>query len=438
VADLAERLASALPPEALLPPEEWGEVDGVAPLVGVAPRTVEEASLVLRLAGEAGVTVVPRGGGTRLDLGNSPGGPFLLLDLRRLNRIRTHHPEDLTLSVEAGATLEQVRRALEPHGQFLPLDPPLPERATVGGTLAVGWPGPLGQGFGLPRDWVIGMEVLLADGRIVHSGGMVVKNVTGFDLHRLFTGSLGALALILCANFKLAPLPRAEGSVVGGFADPRSALAFAQRLAGSALHPWAIEVFPTPVWGRMGLSPPAEGPAWWVAVRFGGRPRALQREVAEAHALAREEGAEAIEALEGPSHFALWSALRDLGHREPAPPVRARGVLLPSDMGALVEACQRLPAPPSCLSLQPGYGSARLVWDGSPEGEAVAGSLGRLRRTLQDLGGHLTVERAPRAVKEALGDVWGDPGPARAVMERMKEVYDPRRILNRGRFVGGL
>lgn len=433
-------LTDALPAGLLLPREEWESfrLDGVPALAAVAPRTAEEAALVLRRAGEAGVPVVLRGGGTRLSLGNPPAGPFLLLDLRRLNRVRAHHPQDLTLSVEAGATLEQVREVLEPHGQFLPLDPPLPGRATVGGTLAVGWPGPLCQGFGLPRDWVIGMEALLPEGRLVHSGGMVVKNVTGFDLHRLFTGSLGTLAVILAANFKLAPLPRAEGTALAGFRGVGAALAFAHGLARGVLNPWALEAFPAGVWGLLGLPAPADGPEWWVAARFGGRARALERQLAEAGDRARREGACWTGALEGEGHARLWAALQDLGHREPLPPLLARAVLLPGALEAFVEACRRLAAPPTHLALHAGYGVARLVWSALPEPEVGVRSLRHLRHRVGEWGGFLTVERAPLEVKQALGDVWGDPGPARRVMERMKETYDPRRLLNRGRFAGGL
>ncbi len=162
-----------------------------------------------------GRTLVPVGGGTRMDLGYAPEQPFTVVELgAALAGELEHSPEDLTLVAPAGMTLAEVNRRLAVHRQFVPLDAPLPERATLGGTLAVGTGGPLQSRYGLPRDLVLGMTVLRADGELVKAGGRVVKNVTGYDLMRLWCGSLGTLGIV--RRYGAAVLPLARGTGGGG------------------------------------------------------------------------------------------------------------------------------------------------------------------------------------------------------------------------------
>src|SRR5947207_167556 len=179
----------------------------------VTPATPDELAAILRDASERGQVVVPWGAGTLQHLGYPPNPEAIILHTAALNRIVEYNPADLTITVEAGATLGAVQETLRPHGQWLPWDPPAPGTATIGGLLAAGASGPLRLGYGAPRDWVLGMRVALGDGRLIKSGGKVVKNVAGYETHKLQIGALGTLGVIVEVTFKLSPLPERTGSL---------------------------------------------------------------------------------------------------------------------------------------------------------------------------------------------------------------------------------
>jgi glycolate oxidase FAD binding subunit len=196
--DIAERVAAIVGVEHVA-----REQDGVT----VAPADTQQVSEVLRFANEHGLAVMPVGGGTKLGWGN-PVAAQIRLSLARLNRVLEHPWEDLTCTVQAGCTWASMQQTLAQHGQFVALDPLWPERATVGGILATNDSGALRHKYGSLRDLVIGMTLVLADGTIARSGGRVVKNVAGYDLCKLMTGSFGTLAVITEATFRLHPLPQ--------------------------------------------------------------------------------------------------------------------------------------------------------------------------------------------------------------------------------------
>ncbi len=160
-------------------------IDGLRPEFAVLPGTVEELSKTLASASQHELAVAPWGGGTRIGLGNALNRLDAVVDLSRMGQMTQHNPADLTCTVEAGIPVATLQKTLAKHGQFLPVDPPLPGRATIGGTLAVGTGGPLKWQFGSIRDLIIGMKVVQADGTVVKSGGQVVKNVSGYDMARI-------------------------------------------------------------------------------------------------------------------------------------------------------------------------------------------------------------------------------------------------------------
>ena len=202
------------------------------------------------VASQLGAAVVPWGGGTRQGLGAPPSSYHLALDMRGLNRVVAHEPADLTVTVQAGCTVGALQDALTRESQWLPLDPPLPGRATVGGTLAAGIAGPLGTGFGLPREMVIGMRAVLPDGTVVKSGGNVVKNVTGFAMDRLHVGGLGTLGVIAEVTFKIVPTPRKEATVVAAFATAQAAVDASAGVASIGLPMLSIELLNDAAWAK--------------------------------------------------------------------------------------------------------------------------------------------------------------------------------------------
>jgi len=216
-------------------------VQGVVPGCVVAPGSLEELSAVMCVAYERRAAVVPWGGGTQQYIGSPPVRVDLLVRTERLNRVLIHEPDDLTISVEAGITLGTLRELTARHGQMLPIDPPLSGRATIGGLLATAADGPRRLGYGTLRELTIGITVVEASGRISRGGGMVVKNVSGFDMMKLYLGSLGTLAIIASANFKLLPIPRAAATLLCTFDDPVAAFAAIEAIQLTQLTPTAAE-----------------------------------------------------------------------------------------------------------------------------------------------------------------------------------------------------
>ncbi|HZD67609.1 MAG TPA: FAD-binding oxidoreductase, partial [Actinomycetes bacterium] len=216
-------------------------VDGVQPELVVEPTTLEEASEVLRAAGQRGKRVVCRGGGSKLGWGNPPAAVDLVVSTTRLGRVLEHAEGDLIVRAEAGVGLDALQRVLGNADQFLGLDPP-EQGATVGGIVAAGASGPLRHRYGTARDLLIGITVVLADGSVARSGGKVVKNVAGYDLGKLFAGSLGTLGLIAEVTFRLHPRISSLAGAVLEVDRPDRAGRAAQALAHAQLAPAVLEL----------------------------------------------------------------------------------------------------------------------------------------------------------------------------------------------------
>jgi FAD/FMN-containing dehydrogenase len=178
------------------------------------PRNIDELSEVMRLASGEGWRVIPAGAGTWLEMGARPERFDLVVSTAKMNRTLEYEPADLTATVEAGVPLAAFNRRAAEDRQFIPLDPFGAERSTIGGVIATASSGPLRCAYGTPRDWLIGVAVVAADGRITRAGGKVVKNVAGYDLCKLYTGSFGTLAVIAETSFKLRAIPPHEKTVI--------------------------------------------------------------------------------------------------------------------------------------------------------------------------------------------------------------------------------
>ncbi len=413
-------------------------IDGVEPSAAVAPESIDEVCQVLDAAGRSGLAVSPLGGRTRLSLGNPPERYDLALDLSRLDRIVDHNPADLTATVEAGITLAGLRRSLERHGQFLAMDAPRTDLATVGGTLAAGPIGPLKWQFGNPRDLVVGMKVVQANGRVTRSGGRVVKNVSGYDMARLHIGGLGTLGVIAEVSFKLTPLPQRQATLLAGFAGSKQALAAGAAIAGRGVTPLAMLAFDSAAWSLGGFADTAH--EYHLAVRLGGRPRTLERQFDECRSLCGDRSAVSLETVDDTGTPPLWSGIADFGWcDEDGLVATARASLLPSRLADFVELLDASPLA-RAVAVEPGYGSALVHWFENGEEDivdAVAAAVAHARSAAARSGGVLVVERRPPASGGKI-DAWGGVGESIAVMRRMKEQYDPGRVLNPGRFVGGI
>src|SRR5271168_2829053 len=206
--DIEHGFRTILAPDSIRAATPADAVRGVQPRLVLEPADEQQLAAVLRLANDANLAVIPRGGGIKLSWGNPPTRADVILSTARLDKIIEHAWADLTVSVEAGCTIHKLQSALAQHGQRLALDPLWPEQATIGGVLSTNDSGSLRLRFGALRDLIIGVTLALPDGTIASSGGKVVKNVAGYDLPKLVTGALGTLGLITRAVFRLHPLPR--------------------------------------------------------------------------------------------------------------------------------------------------------------------------------------------------------------------------------------
>src|SRR6266851_3044750 len=266
-------------------------IDGIASTPRVTPASREEMAEALRLADSRGEAVAPVGGGTQLDLGMPPTRLDLVIETTRLNKVVEYEPADLTVTVEAGLPFADLQKQLAEQGQFLALDPPAAASATIGGVIATNVSGPLRFAYGTARDLVIGTRVANPDGTLTRAGGRVVKNVAGYDLNKLYVGSLGTLSIIVELSFKLAPIPPAAESVVGQFADVDTARRVGNAVVHSPLSPLAIELLGPGAAEAAGL-PRAN----LLVFRLGGYPQAVERQVRDLSALIGQHGGQRVDA----------------------------------------------------------------------------------------------------------------------------------------------
>ena len=250
-------------------------LDGLTPATVVQPGTLDELSSALASATTSGLAVVPWGGGTRIGIGNVPSGYDIALDLTGHTSHLEHVAGDLTVIVDGGVRIGDLNGVLEKEGQRLPFEVRIPERATVGGSVASNAPGRRQSSTGGIRDWVIGMQIVLADGTITKSGGRVVKNVQGYDLHRLHTGAYGTLGVISQVAFKLAPIPPEQRTVAAWFSDAPSAHEVGLNLVNGVLAPEVISLVSGPlasgaVTAAGDTAPGPDEELWALLVRLGG------------------------------------------------------------------------------------------------------------------------------------------------------------------------
>ena len=407
-------------------------IGDATPLAAVRPQTIDGVATALTAATHLGAAVVPWGGGTRMGLGNPPSRYDFALDMRGLSSVVEHRPADLVVTVEAGCTIQALQDVLRQSGQYLTLDPPLPAQATVGGVLATGIGGPLSTAFGTPRDQVIGMRAVLADGSIVKNGGIVVKNVTGYAMDRLYIGAMGTLAVIAEATFKVTPLPRAEATVVATFSSMNAAIAACNVVAAQGLPLLAAEVLNGAALSRVGQPTDTNGD-YTLLLRVAGRPSAVSRSIDACVAACREVGVANVEALNDDPSASLWKKVTDLGWESgpPDPALRLLGTPAQSaDLAAL--ATQESD---TAMSVSPTRGVVKAYWNSDALPPDVSSFITGLRDAVAALNGTVVVESPTK--REGV-DAWSPTPDSFSVMRRLKEQYDPQGILNPGRYVGGL
>ncbi len=390
-----------------------------------SPASTDEVAGVMRAAAAHDLAVVVRGSGTKLGWGRPPGRLDLVLDTTRLDALVEHAAGDLIVVTGAGRRLEDLQRDLDKEGQRLGVDPA--RRGTVGGAVATGSTGPLRLHHGPVRDLVIGMTMVRADGVVAHSGGKVVKNVAGYDLGKLLTGSYGTLGVITHVAFRLHPQPAARLWVSGRATGTDGIHRAVQAIAHSQLMPAAVELDRRPGSDSATLT-----------VLLEGHPDGLADRAAEAVALT---GGDAAPSDDPPE---WW------GH-EPGRPGDAL-LKVTHEVGslpALLTSMQEADAQSGCVSWFRGsvaVGVALVSVAGVGEGvrsdgrrgagDELARFVGRLREAAAHFGGTVVVQEAPPGAVAGV-DPWG-PVRGLELMRAVKHQFDPGRRLAPGRFVGGI
>ncbi len=408
---------------------------GVTPSVAVMPGTAEEVAAIVSAANQHGLSVMPAGGFTQQSVGNRPSSVDVLLYTSRLTKVEHYDPGDLTVGIGSGCTVSQLSSMVAAHGLLFPVDPPLPERCTVGGVLATGIHGPLRHGYGGVRDFCIGIRFVTGEGRQAKGGGRVVKNVAGYDLMKLLIGSHGTLAVITSASFKLFPSPRQTRTFMAQFSSAAEAIAFRSRVLHSPLSPMCLELV-SPGAGnllRHGTTPSAD---WVMCLRAAGSDAVLARYRAEL-------GSDISREVEDQEERDLWQSIAGFSEATRA---RHRRLLLIS-ISAPLSAVESVLADFAAVAESNSFVLGVI-------GRIGAGHLQAALWPLQDADVSLVNfvnavsalrSRLPRNTSMMVQDcpqearhhvtAWGPTPTHIESMRAVKNALDPRDILNRGRFL---
>jgi glycolate oxidase FAD binding subunit len=412
---LTEDLRRIVGPDNVREATDRDAVEGVEPDFVVEPGSVEEISDVMKLAASEDLAVAPRGSGTKTHIGDPPRRLDLIVSTARMNEVLEHTPGDQIVRLEAGVKLEDLQEYVSGSDQMLAIDPP-ESGATVGGIVAANSSGPRRYRYGTIRDLIIGITVVLHDGTVAKAGGKVVKNVAGYDLSKLFTGSLGTLGIIATANFRLHPRPEASRTVAVEVAGPQQAQAAAQAIVHSQIEATAVELHYGGDEKRLKVlleSIPGGIDAKTETAFF------LLKQFGEVRTLSDEEA-------DHPGHLTTAEVVLKIG----APPVDLAAVL-----ESVLGAAERKGLAHPRITGHAGTGVTLVGFSGENEAGA-AGFVEEMREIWVRRGGSVTLQRAPLTLKQSVS-TWDNGGDYLGLVRRVKEKFDPRGAMNPGRFLGG-
>lgn len=360
-----------------------------------------------------------------MGLGNIPHRADVAIGLEKLDRLVEHDDANLTATAQAGMRVASFQEILGQRGQFLPVDPPLPRRATLGGVVAANTNGPRRMMYGGVRDLVIGMKMALATGEQIKAGGKVVKNVAGYDLGKLFVGSLGTLGIITELTFRMAPLPESTASFVASGAQDRCGR-FAYELARAQLLPAAVTILSAGAVKAPGHDPSRQAVVIWLE----GFEEAIARHLRDLEGLALLTGLTTATRRQQ-HHQDIWDEINNFG-------ADGQGILyrvtvpIASAIEVLAE-MERWGSPAKSLRYVAHLGTG-TIWSLLDADRSSVGSFPRLAGLAQSHKGHAVLASGPPGLKEGI-DVWGPAPPSLSLMREIKRQFDPQMILNPGRFM---
>ena len=376
----------------------------------LAPSNSAEMAEALRDAAAAGRTIALAGNSTKRRMAGPVEPADVALTTLSLRGVLQYEPRDLTISVSAGLSWREFTGLLAENRQMVPLDPPFADGATVGGVISANCSGPRRRLYGTARDLVIGMQFATLEGKLVKSGGMVVKNVAGLDMAKLMIGSFGTLAAITVVNFKLQPMPEVDRSFLLPFDSVAAAIAARNVILTGQLQPAAIDLINPDAARTLGHS------TWLVALRAAGNAAAVQRYESEFAHFADAQ------AFEGEHQQTLWRHVENFTPQ----------FLAAHEDGAVVRASCTLKDSEAIMQSFPGPAVARagsgVCYGYFERSQAAADWLGGAQHS----GCKAVIEFAPEGSRRTL-DLWPSPGGDFEIMKRVKHLFDPRNLLNRGR-----
>lgn len=392
------------------------------PQCRISPETCADLAKVVELAAEHRWRILPMGQGSKLSWGGLGSGAEMLLSTARLNRVIDHAVGDFTITVEAGMRLGELKNRLAAAGQFLAIDPLYPEQATIGGIVATADTGAYRQRYGGVRDRVIGLQFARHDGQIVKAGGRVVKNVAGYDLMKLLTGSYGTLGVMTELTLRLYPRPLQSKTVLLR-GVPENIGKAVQQVRQSGLTPAALDLL---------LTLPAENESLTLAARLQGIAAGVAEQTQRLETIAKPL-ALTWEALDGADDESFWQQLTARS-QDSQDTVLCKVAIHPTEMVSfLTRVQQALPKSNGLARFHAGSGLGLLRLPSRRASQVIP----ELRSRCTSAAGFLTILEAPRELKGKL-DVWGYSGNALATMRALKDRFDPHRLLSPSRFVGGL
>ena len=380
------------------------------------PTSAAELAELVSIANKTRSPLIVAGNSSKLDWGGIVSGAKSIVSTQKLDRLIAHAVGDLTITVEAGMQFAKLQEILAIAGQFLPLDPAYPDRATIGGIIATADTGSLRHRYGGVRDLLLGITFVRADGKIAKAGGRVVKNVAGYDMMKLFTGSYGTLGILTEVTLRVYPVPTTEGTVIlTGSVDRLANVA--KILLASTLTPIAVDVVSTAFSQHLEIS---NTPS--IVVKFATIPESIAQQSAQLLEIAKGLGLKGG-TWQGAQAAQLWSSIQTgiWGDR----PIGCKlGVRLTAAV-ATIEQIDRLTdtTAKGVIHLNSGIGAVAI---------SDSHHIAPLRSHCESAGGFLSVLQAPVDVKQQL-DVWGYRGNAVPLMRQIKQQFDPFDLLNPGR-----
>lgn len=433
------------------------EIDGRRPSAVLQPESAAQIAEIIKFALTEKLGIIATSGRTKLNVGLPPKRYDLALDMSSLNKILAYDPGDLTLSVEPGLRLAVLGDTLAKHRQFLPLTVPYHTRTTIGGVIASGVDGPLRQFYGTARDFLLGAEFVTGEGVAAKSGGCVVKNVTGYDIHKLMIGALGTLGVITRLNFKTFPVPSASRGFVARFSTAQQACDMRNRIARSHLTPLTLDILSPSVTDIFESETAAQFESepmpsnvlsrteWATSVGFAGNEKIRERYLADLQRIAEEAGGTGLLVPEKalPAAFARKREFVPIALASSPATTIIKISVLPAKIADMLTTAQKAAEANSLRWAALARGLGIIYFTLLPSAldddskQRVVNTTSSIHEAGAKLGGQSTIPWCPITWKSNL-KVWGPENLDFPQMQKIKNVFDPQGILSPGRFVGGL